>query len=551
MKMRRASLGCFSLNGVIASLVVLLVVVGVGLLREGVLFSPGGLNAQAAAGSPVPASYPGGIISHAATQDCAACHTPFWSARSMDDACLACHTDVTQQPKNFHKVLFAQPGQSQNCRACHTEHHGPTGALTRASLASFPHATTGYSLKAHQTQRDGTPFACGDCHKTYRVFDQAVCTDCHKKLDATFTVAHVAAYGSVCTTCHDGVDSYGKTFDHHKVTFDLLGKHAALTCDRCHQGARSVADLKNTPSTCAGCHAKDDAHQGQFGQDCGACHKADGWKPAAFDHASTSFALIGRHAAVACQACHTNSVFKGTPVDCYSCHSQKDAHQGRFGRDCSACHTPDGWKPATFDHATSAFPLVGKHQAVACQGCHGNSQFKGTPTTCVACHAKNDAHKGGFGQACEGCHSPTAWKPATFDHAKTNFPLTGAHVSLACGKCHTKDASGNLTFKGVSTNCASCHADPPYHKGLFGTDCASCHATIGWSPAKFNGAHNNFPVNHGGAATCQACHPQSLAGYTCFSCHNHAQTIQRHQDEGITNISNCVSCHAGGRGSGG
>ncbi|MCX6843581.1 MAG: hypothetical protein NTX53_15005, partial [candidate division WOR-3 bacterium] len=37
---------------------------------------------------------------------------------------------------------------------------------------------------------------------------------------------------------------------------------------------------KGTPHTCVACHQKDDKHNGQFGTDCGACHKTETWQGA-------------------------------------------------------------------------------------------------------------------------------------------------------------------------------------------------------------------------------------------------------------------------------
>ena len=73
----------------------------------------------------------------------------------------------------------------------------------------------------------------------------------------------------------------------------------------------------------------------------------------AFDHFSTGFELVGQHRDVACDACHVNGIFKGTPHDCASCHvpgarvgaSAKPANHILSGNDCSQCHTPAAWKP--------------------------------------------------------------------------------------------------------------------------------------------------------------------------------------------------------------
>ncbi len=73
------------------------------------------------------------------------------------------------------------------------------------------------------------------------------------------------------------------------------------------------------------------------------------------------------------------------------------------GMDCSACHTPDGWKLAAgagggFDHSRTGFPLLGGHRAAACTGCHDGR--KELPTACAGCHAANDPHAGRLGHAC-------------------------------------------------------------------------------------------------------------------------------------------------------
>src|SRR5262249_12984698 len=116
------------------------------------------------------------------------------------------------------------------------------------------------------------------------------------------------------------------------------------------------------------------------------------------------------------------------------------------------------------------------------------------------------------------CHDPSSWDHVNFDHNRSNFPLTGAHVSLACERCHI---SGQ--FNGLSTACSSCHQDPVFHAGMFGLDCASCHTTGNWS-AKYNGPHPGIAeevgsgVNHGGGS-CRSCHTQTLRAATCTQCH--------------------------------
>jgi hypothetical protein len=172
--------------------------------------------------------------------------------------------------------------------------------------------------------------------------------------------------------------------------------------------------------------------------------------------------------------------------------------------------------------------------------------FKGTPVQYSGCHAKDDAHNGQFSQDCAQCHTTLSWQSATFEHAKSAFPLTGAHQQVACAKCHVQGAAG-VVFKGTSRQCSGCHADPVYHKGLFSGDCAACHNTTAYTPATFNQAHS-FPLKHGRASTCQDCHPTKLNTYTCLTCHGSTQTARHHEVANAAQIADCVRCHAGGRG---
>jgi hypothetical protein len=188
--------------------------------------------------------------------------------------------------------------------------------------------------------------------------------------------------------------------------------------------------------------------------------------------------------------------------------------------------------------------LTGKHTSAACTGCHINGVFKGTPTTCFACHANNDRHGGKYGTNCAGCHSTAAWKPATFDHAISAFPLTGAHVNVVCTQCHI-----NGVFSGTPKSCNACHsgADDP-HAGKAGTNCQSCHTTTAWRPATLTHA---FPLTHGNnpITACVTCHPSTTSAYTCFSCHEHTITnmAEKHREERDYSPTTCANCHANGR----
>jgi hypothetical protein len=436
--MKSSHLGCFTSSGIIATLITALAIAGFAFIQGGGLYSPGALNAQAG-------EMLGGVTSHAETGGtCKACHVAPWSAERMADRCAACHTDIGAQMKNVASLhgIMTEKNPNLKCGHCHPDHRGADAPLTIAGGADFPHQELGYSLNGHQFKVGKEAFACRDCHVNgISSFDQVVCADCHRQMDAAFTDAHMQAWGSDCLACHDGVDTYGKNFDHNRFGFSLAGKHAQVDCYQCHATAHNIADLQATAQDCTSCHIQQDAHAGKFGTDCGACHSSEGWTPARFDHNLSAFKLEGAHAEVACDDCHKNKVFQGTPTDCYSCHARDDKHGGKFGTDCSSCHAPTRWDQATFDHNKSNFPLTGAHQNVNCEKCHVNAQFAGTSAACEACHADPAFHVGAFGTNCASCHNTNGWSPAQFNLSHPQ-PAGGEggggifHGGASCRQCH-------------------------------------------------------------------------------------------------------------------
>ncbi len=529
--MRTNRLGCLTSTGILAALIVAFAIAGTALAGGGLMYSPGALNA-------VTGDVLGGVSSHAEIAgDCKACHTAPWETATMDDRCSACHVDVAAEmkdPASIHGRMMAIDPNAK-CRTCHPEHKGPTAALTVLEGWRFPHEVAHYSLNGHQFTAKNEPFLCADCHGSdVMSFDQVTCQQCHLEMDMAFMVDHQVAFGKNCLDCHDGVDRFGKDFDHNQFAFKLDGKHAEVACSQCHVQAHNVVSLQLTGQDCFSCHQKDDPHQGTLGTDCGSCHTTSGWKPSTFDHNRSDFKLDGSHVNVACEKCHANGVFKGTPKDCFSCHQQNDPHKGQLGSDCETCHTTTDWKKATFDHSKTAFPLAGKHLTVECALCHKNGVYKGTPTDCASCHV--DVHLGQFGKDCAQCHTPDAWKPVHFNHDITGFSLTGTHRTVECKACHI-----NGVFKGTPTDCYSCHAAVDAHKGQFGKDCGTCHTTTKWQDVSFDHSKTKFPLTglHVKVA-CMSCHVNNTFKGTptnCFACHS-ANDIHNGQFG-----TNCAQCH--------
>ncbi|MBI3153525.1 MAG: hypothetical protein HYZ21_15435 [Chloroflexi bacterium] len=539
--MQKNRLGCLTGTGIFAAFVTLFVLVGAAFASGGHMFSSGELNAEV--GESI-----GGVNSHAQIPECKACHTAPWERETMADRCLACHTGVAAQMLNVAELhgAITQKNPTLACRDCHLDHRGATASLTDMGDNVFPHEALGYSLNGHQLTAKREAFVCSDCHgEDVTAFASDSCQTCHREMDIAFAQAHLLSFGTECLACHDGVDRYGDDFNHNAFAFQLTGEHTEAVCTNCHLDARTIADLQSAPQDCFSCHRQDDPHAGAYGDQCGLCHSPEGWEPAKFDHNLSSFKLEGEHAEAACDDCHKNDVFKGTPSDCYSCHSGDDDHNGRFGTNCAACHTPNDWEDASVDHNLFAFKLEGAHVEAECEACHVNGVFQGTPKDCYSCHRDDDEHNGQFGTQCEACHNPNDWEGVSFDHSQGNFPLTGAHVSVACERCHA-----NNVFVGTPSACVVCHAEPVAHMGQFGTECATCHSTSAWTPASFTGNHT-FPLDHGegGQVSCATCHPSSYATYTCYGCHEHTEGNIRseHREEGISDFQNCIACHADGR----
>ncbi|MBP6179382.1 MAG: hypothetical protein KA473_16410 [Anaerolineales bacterium] len=468
-------LGCLTGTGIVATLITLVSIIGFALFSGNQMFSAGALNAQEGD------TY-GGFTSHAQIKDCSACHAPLLGAETMADRCASCHTDIASQMKDVAKLhgMITKNNPELSCRECHPEHRGSTASLTDMRNHTFPHEALGYSLKGHQVTVKNEPFTCSDCHPNeVSSFSRDTCDACHRDMDVAFTQEHVLSFGEDCMGCHDGVDTYGSDFAH--TSYKLIGKHADAACTKCHLDAHTVAALKSAPQDCFSCHEPDDEHDGKFGNDCSSCHSPEGWTPADFNHDLADFKLEGEHREASCEDCHKNDVYAGTPKDCYSCHGEDDDHNGKFGTDCSVCHTPNDWEDATFEHERTRFPLTGKHTDVSCEDCHKNGEFKGLDIACISCHVEPEKHFGQFGTDCAACHSTDAWTPAKFNGEHT-FPLDhGEEGLVSCATCHPVTYTAYTCYgchehnesnvrsehleEGISDfqNCMECHADGREH----------------------------------------------------------------------------------------
>ncbi len=137
---------------------------------------------------------------------------------------------------------------------------------------------------------------------------------------------------------------------------------------------------------------------------------------------------------------------------------------------------------ADFAHRYTDFALEGAHADLDCALCHKPGlAWRKAPATCAGCHKADDVHKGQLRQSCGECHGAASWTGGKFDHDKTDFKLTGAHVPLSCNACHIAGR-----YAQTPKSCNGCHATDDEHRGARGTDCAKCHVTKEWKTAKYD-----------------------------------------------------------------
>lgn len=104
------------------------------------------------------------------------------------------------------------------------------------------------------------------------------------------------------------------------------------------------------------------------------------------------------------------------------------------------------------------------HAWASCLRCHNDRGpvVSFAARGCGGCHP--DPHTSSLGLDCERCHEQINWRPTGLiaEHARTRFPLFGAHAVAPCESCHPGAAAGQ--FRGAPVECDLCHrADLAHH----------------------------------------------------------------------------------------
>ncbi|MBZ0179861.1 MAG: hypothetical protein K8F36_11255 [Melioribacteraceae bacterium] len=490
--------------------------------------------------------------------NCTDCHTN--STDFTFFSCTDCHEHNQTDMDEEHSGVNGYNYDSQSCYACH-----PNGS----SEDSFNHSLTDFPLL------DSHLFAeCVDCHASGYQGTSTECSSCHlEDYNSSSDPNHQQlGLSTNCADCHSALPGWEPAqFPVHNEFFVIDGAHASVNdCSECHSSGYS-----NTPNLCFDCHTTDynsainpNHIELSISQQCEDCHtSAAGWEPAQFIIHDEFFVLDGAHSLIAndCFSCHEGQ-YTSTPNNCFNCHSddfnntQDPNHTSAgFSTDCETCHTTTAWEPATFDHDAQYFPIYsGEHNGewVECSDCH-TVQNNFSIFSCIDCHEHNrtdtdEEHQGVDGYIyqsteCFACH-PTGSGDESFNHANSNFPLTGAHRIIDCFECHSNGYANTPIF------CNECHNDdytdslnPNHTAAGLPQECETCHNTDAWTPSNFNHSSTGFELIglHSSIQQCSDCHLGTTQNtpLICFECHNEEyNTAPEHVSQAYP--TECEMCHS-------
>ncbi len=528
-------------------------------------------------------------IAAAFPQQCQQCHTTSnWDVANFD------HTTYTQFPLagkhiNVNCSECHQSGYAntpQECNACHNNDF--TGATNPNHVsANFPtacetcHNVNGWTpaqfdhdqryFPIYSGKHRGEWTLCSDCHTNSNNYAVFSCITCHEHNRSDMDNEHRGVSGYVyasaeCLSCHPDGDGDG-AFNHLTSQFPLTGAHINLECSLCH-----TQGYATPPQTdCVACHATDrnsthnpDHSAANFSNNCTECHSSTAWTPSSYLHTS-AYQLTGAHTSAACSDCHTSG-YSNIPHQCNDCHSGDVAqvldppHSAlNFSLTCSECHTTTAWLPSSYDHDGPYFPVYsGEHRNKwnECSDCHTNPANYSS-NSCINCHEHNESEMNtahltvnGYSflnSACFACH-PVGSVVNAFNHSTSPFPLTGAHINVQCGSCHTNG------YPNTPSDCNSCHnqdysgaVNPNHSSAGLAVTCENCHNSYAWIPSTFDHGTSGFRLTGGhNLQQCSDCHSGTTSGTSnvCSSCHQddfNSAANPNHITLGLANT--CSDCH--------
>ncbi len=225
--------------------------------------------------------------------------------------------------------------------------------------------------------------------------------------------------------------------------------------------------------------------------------------------------------------------------NCFSCHL---VFQGIPNKKCIACHKVDDIGKSADTNKTKQKVLF--HSFLVnelCTSCH--SDHNGLNPERSYSGFRHELFSESVRSQCSGCHEK---------------PIDNLHKQIAaeCNSCHTSEGwKSNVRFDhdliqvAGRSDCASCHPIPTddYHSS-FKDNCSKCHNTTQWIPSTFDHSAY-FVLDNDHNVKCSTCHNNNnFTTYSCYGCHDHSESNIReeHTEEGISDFSNCISCHKSG-----
>ena len=252
-------------------------------------------------------------------QGCAQCHEDAHSS-ALGPSCGSCHAPEAWtfvKTRGDHQIAMDGGHTDQGCEDCHTHGEHLSDDVACAECHEEAHGgTTSGCDRCHQVS-GWTPaeFDHGGCTCAFPGKHQtAACLDCHTDFDWVNTPTNCAGCHrkdlphddiGACSRCHTALSWTDNLFDHNKGTgFPIEGAHEEVSCAQCHTEPGVFGGLQ---TACKSCHEeRGEVAHGDFGP-CETCHATtdeDGFEGSSFEHASTGFALTGRHLDLGCRDCH-------------------------------------------------------------------------------------------------------------------------------------------------------------------------------------------------------------------------------------------------------
>lgn len=189
-------------------------------------------------------------------------------------------------------------------------------------------------------------------------------------------------------------------------------------------------------------------------------------------------------------------------------------------------------------------PVISGHAEFEekCESCHETLKKAEQVERCLSCHDHSDVAKDieqGMGyhgrldpeqaKNCKRCHTEHKGRERdivnldseSFDHSQTDFSLKGAHTTLTCQLCHTKEYK---KYSQAPSLCFDCHESDDAHKGKLGKECETCHDEKSWSKQTFDhDLDTEYPLSgKHRELDCRLCHADDHYKNTpkeCVGCH--------------------------------